>query len=125
MADGGLTNRGGSPQELGAEDYRDRSGDPLELVDASFGDAQHCLLAERCRRCHDDDAEHGAVWAVKPESRRVSERADRFSEYKTEGGGAVKEFNLNSGRFRLKSTVTQNGQGRTGNHSLGTRTRRL
>ncbi|MFN7982011.1 MAG: membrane protein insertase YidC [Vicinamibacterales bacterium] len=106
-----FTNRGARLKSWALKDYRDRNGDPLELVDASFGDAQPLPFSLSVADAATTTTLNTALWAVK-QNRDASNEQIVF-EYKTEAGlSAVKEFNLNPGTYtvRLKSTVTQNGQ---------------
>ncbi len=106
-----FTNRGARLKSWALKDYRDNNGDPLELVDASFGDAQPLPFSLSVPDAATTTALNTALWAVK--QNRDSANEQIVFEYKTEAGlSAVKEFNLNPGTFtvRLKTTVTQNGQ---------------
>lgn len=106
-----FTNRGARLKSWALKDYRDRNGDPLELVDASFGDAQPLPFSLSVSDAATTTALNTALWAVK-QTRDASNEQIVF-EYKTEAGlSAVKEFNLNPGTYtvRLKTSVTENGQ---------------
>ena len=90
---------------------RDRNGDPLELVDASFGDAQPLPFSLSVPDAAVTTSLNTALWAATQNHDASNEQI--VFEYKTDAGlSAVKEFNLNPGTFtvRLRATVTQNGQ---------------
>lgn len=106
-----FTNRGARLKSWALKDYRDRNGDPLELVDASFGDAQPLPFSLSVADAATSTTLNTALWAVR-QNRDTSNEQIVF-EYKTDAGlSATKEFNLNPGTFtvRLRTSVTQNGQ---------------
>ena len=106
-----FTNRGARLKSWALKDYRDHNGDPLELVDASFGDAQPLPFSLSVPDAALTSTLNTALFAV-TQTHDGSNEHIAF-EYRTDAGLiAVKEFNLNPGTFtvRVRAAVTQNGQ---------------
>ena len=106
-----FTNRGARLKSWTLKDYRDHNGDPLELVDASFGDAQPLPFSLSVADAALTSTLNTALYAV-TQTHDASNEQVAF-EYRTDAGlSAVKEFNLNPGSFtvRVRAAVTQNGQ---------------
>ena len=106
-----FTNRGARLKSWTLKDYRDHNGDPLELVDASFGDAQPLPFSLSVPDAALTSTLNTALFAV-TQTHDASNEHLAF-EYRTDAGlSAVKEFNLNPGTFtvRVRAAVTQDGQ---------------
>ena len=106
-----FTNRGARLKSWALKDYRDHNGDPLELVDASFGDTQPLPFSLSVADAAMASTLNTALFDVKQTHDATNEQI--VFEYRTDRGlTVVKEFNLNPGTYtvRMRAAVTQNGE---------------
>jgi YidC/Oxa1 family membrane protein insertase len=105
-----FTNKGGRLKSWKLKEYRDRNGDPLELVDSDLAAASQPLpFSLRVPDAATTTMLNSALYAVKQGQGADGEQVT--FEYRTESGlSAVKEFTLNPGSYTVafRAQVAQN-----------------
>ena len=103
-----FTNKGGRLKSWKLKDYRDRNGDPLELIDATLAATQPLPFSLTVADPATTSALNSALYVVRQASASGQEQVT--FEYRNDAGlNALKEFNINPGSYTvaLRAQVSQ------------------
>lgn len=106
-----FTNKGGRLKSWKLKAYRDRNGNPLELIDASLASSQPLPFSLRVPDASTTSTLNNALYAV-----RQGQGTQVTFEYRNEAGlSSVKEFTLDPASYTVtfKAQVSQNDQALT------------
>lgn len=108
-----FTNRGGRLKSWRLKDYRDRNGDPLELIDPTLAGPQPLPFSLSVPDAATTATLNSAFYAVQQSSGGAGGSEQVSFEYRTEAGlNVTKAFSLNPGSYTvtLRTQLSQNGQ---------------
>jgi len=103
-----FTNKGGRLKSWKLKDYRDRNGDPLELIDATLATTQPLPFSLTVADPATTSALNSALYVVRQASASGQEQVT--FDYRNDAGlNALKEFNINTGSYTvaLRAQVSQ------------------
>jgi len=105
-----FTNKGGRLKSWKLKDYRDRNGDPLELIDASLAASQPLPFSLSVPDQETTTALNNALYVVRQTSNAGEEQLT--FEYRNDAGlSSLKDFSLNPGSYTVafRAQVAKDG----------------